>query len=99
MRVLRLRAFFTRLTLTLSICFSGGFGKTIPYAREVAQYYLTLGVDHVYFSFVGDMIHTGSESVAYLHFLLNETRQLEEILEDFIADGKVGLVEYVLEFK
>lgn len=72
-----------------SVCISSGFDKTTPYAREVAQYYLTLGVDHVYFAYLGDMIHHGSASVAYLMRLLNETRQLEDLLEDFIAEGKV----------
>lgn len=63
----------------------------------MAQYYLTLGVDHIYFAYLGDMIHTGSESAAYLMQLLNETRQLEDLLEDFIAEGKVGF-EMFLEF-
>jgi hypothetical protein len=62
--------------------------RGIAFAREVVQYHLVSGMDHVYLSYTGDMVH-GELMETHGKSILDAVRELELTLADFISEGKV----------
>jgi hypothetical protein len=74
---------------TFSVCISGSTSANILHAREVVQYHLTSGMDHVYLGFTMDYNNILKDSSP-------GTKRMESMLQDYIQEGKVCYVKCVM---
>jgi hypothetical protein len=66
----------------------GTYHLSIPFAREIVQHHLNVGISHVYLSYTGDMVHRNVLEVNR-GGIMQQLRELEFMLADFIREGKV----------
>lgn len=71
---------------TVGVCVGGVNKNALPYLREFVQYYLLIGVAHLYFSFGAN------------YLLDDDTKFLEDMVADFIKEGLVSIVPGPLNF-
>lgn len=71
---------------TVGACVGGVNRNALPYLREFVQYYLLIGVSHLYLSFGANFL------------VDDDTRFLEDMVADFIKEGLVSIVPGPLKF-
>lgn len=71
---------------TIGACIGGVNRNALPYLREFVQYYLLIGVSHIYLSFGANYLFD------------DNTTFLEEMVADFIKQGLVSIVPGPIAF-